>query len=155
MTAPLVSCVIPVHNGASYLDATLATVFSQTYRPLEVIVVDDGSTDTSAEVARRYGVKLVQQAQGGQAAARNAGIQAASGDYLAFLDADDLWHPGKLTRQMARFEARPELDISVTLIQNFWGAGAGRGGRALQQPSALSSATRLRRVDAGHPAASV
>ena len=120
MTAPLISCIIPVHNGAPYLDATLASVFGQTHRPLEVIVVDDGSTDASADIARRYDVRLVQQARRGQGGARNAGIAGASADYLAFLDADDLWRPEKLTRQLARFQARPELDISVTLIQNFW-----------------------------------
>jgi glycosyltransferase involved in cell wall biosynthesis len=116
----LVSVIIPVHNGARYLAATLESVFAQDYRPFEVIVVDDGSTDASAEVARRYDVRLLQQPQQGQVVARNSGVAAAQGEFLALLDADDLWRPDKLSRQLARFAARPELEISVTLIQNFW-----------------------------------
>ena len=73
---PLVSIVTPVHNGERWLEESIASVQAQTYRPIEQVVVDDGSTDGSAEIARRWGVKLVQQAQAGQPAAMNTGVRA-------------------------------------------------------------------------------
>ncbi len=122
MTGPLVSCIVPVFNGEAYLGEALDSILAQTWRPLEIIVVDDGSTDGSAALAEAYGavVRVIKQANAGCAAARNAGLAAATGDFVAFLDADDVWHPEKLNRQMARFEARPDLDYTVTHVQNFW-----------------------------------
>jgi glycosyltransferase involved in cell wall biosynthesis len=120
--APLISCIVPVFNGERYLEEALDSILAQTYRPLEVIVVDDGSTDGTAGVAARYGERIAYlfQPNAGPAAARNRGLAAARGEFVAFLDADDLWHPEKLARQMARFRARPELDLCVTGVQNFW-----------------------------------
>jgi glycosyltransferase involved in cell wall biosynthesis len=120
--SPLVSCVVPVYNGECYLAEALDSIFAQTYRPLEVIVVDDGSTDGTAALLASFGQRItaLHQANAGHAVARNRGVGAAQGEYLAFLDADDLWHPEKLARQVERFRARPELEVSVTLIQNFW-----------------------------------
>ena len=122
MTSPLVSCIVPVFNGEAYLDEALRSILAQTYRPLEVLAVDDGSTDGTAALIARYGdeVRSFRQPNAGPAAARNRGLGEARGDLVAFLDADDLWHPEKLARQVARFRARPELDLSVTCIQNFW-----------------------------------
>jgi glycosyltransferase involved in cell wall biosynthesis len=122
VSRPVVSCIVPVYNGEAYLGAALDSILAQTWRPLEIIVVDDGSTDGSAAVAETYGaiVRVIRQANAGCAAARNAGLAAATGEFVAFLDADDVWHPEKLDRQMARFEARPELDYTVTHVQNFW-----------------------------------
>jgi glycosyltransferase involved in cell wall biosynthesis len=119
---PLVSCIVPVHNGARYLREALDSIAAQTYRPVEIIVVDDGSTDDSARIAQQYGppIRLHSQANAGPAAARNRGARLAGGEFLAFLDADDLWHPEKLDGQMARFRERPELAFCVTHIQNFW-----------------------------------
>ena len=119
---PLISCIIPVYNGQRFLAESLDSIFAQTYRPLEVIVCDDGSTDGTARVAAEYPQPLVyiHQPNQGSPRARNCGIRAAKGYFLAFLDADDLWRSEKLTRQMARFQARPELDFCVTHIQNFW-----------------------------------
>jgi glycosyltransferase involved in cell wall biosynthesis len=124
MTAPLVSCIVPVFNGEAYLREALTSIRTQTYRPLEIIVVDDGSTDGTATVARGVGdaVRYVRQGNAGPAAARNLGIASARGDFIAFLDADDLWHGDKLTRQMARFDAQPGLDLCLTHVQNFWTA---------------------------------
>lgn len=118
----LISCIVPVFNGERYLREALESIFNQTYRPLEVIVADDGSTDGTARIVASYGKQVVyrQQANAGSAAARNLGLSAARGEFVAFLDADDLWHLEKLARQMARFEARPELDLCLTLVQNFW-----------------------------------
>lgn len=98
-----VSVIVPAFNAAPYLKETLDSVFAQTRVPAEVIVVDDGSTDNTCEIARSYGprVRLLQRHQGGAAAARNLGASQSSGEWLAFLDADDVWVPTKLERQLA------------------------------------------------------
>jgi glycosyltransferase involved in cell wall biosynthesis len=121
MNQPLISCIVPVFNGERYLAEALNSIMAQTYKPLEVIVADDGSSDDTAGVAGRYERRVcyLWQANQGPAAARNLGLSAAKGEFIAFLDADDLWHPEKLARQVARFEARPELDVCVTYVQNF------------------------------------
>ncbi len=119
---PLISCIVPVYNGELYLREAIDSILAQTYRPLEIIVVDDGSTDATPDVAASYGDRLryVCQANAGPGAARNHGLSLTQGEFVAFLDADDLWHPDKLACQMARFTARPQLDLCVTHIQNFW-----------------------------------
>ena len=118
----LISCIVPVYNGERYLKEALDSILTQSYRPLEIIVVDDGSTDGTAEVVAGYGerVRYVWQSNAGPWIARNLGLSATQGEFISFLDADDLWHAEKLARQMARFEARPELDLCVTHLQNFW-----------------------------------
>ena len=122
MSPPLISCVVPVFNGERYLRKALESIFQQTHRPLEVIVADDGSTDGTAAIAAGYDepAMYLRQSHTGSAAARNLGLSAARGEFVAFLDADDLWHPEKLARQMARFETRPELDLCIAFVQNFW-----------------------------------
>ncbi len=118
----LISCIVPVFNGERYLKEALDKIFEQTYRPLEVIIVDDGSTDGTKAVSESFGdrVRYLWQNNAGPWVARNSGISTAKGEVLAFLDADDLWHEEKLSRQMARLQARPELGVSVCMIQNFW-----------------------------------
>jgi glycosyltransferase involved in cell wall biosynthesis len=118
----LVSCIVPVYNGETYLGEAIESILKQSYRPIEIIIADDGSTDGTATVAERYGkqIRYMRQANAGTAAARNLGLSAAAGEFVAFLDADDLWHPEKLARQMACFRARPELDYCVSHVQNFW-----------------------------------
>jgi glycosyltransferase involved in cell wall biosynthesis len=106
----LVSVVLPVHNGAATIDETLRSVRSQTHRNLEIIIVDDGSDDETLDIVSRHGavdkrVRLSQQPQGGVAAARNAGIAQAQGKVLAFIDADDLWAPEKIAKQIASLRA--------------------------------------------------
>lgn len=119
---PTVSCIIPVFNCERYLAEAINSILSQTYSPLEVIVADDGSTDRTGQIIAAFGeqVRCVTQANQGPSTARNLGIGAATGNFIAFLDADDLWHAEKLARQMERFQARPELDYCVTNCQNFW-----------------------------------
>ena len=119
---PLVSCVVPVFNGARFLEDAVQSIEAQTWRPIEIIVVDDGSTDGTPDVIERIGDRVValRQSNLGPPAARNAGVRAASGDFIAFLDADDLWLPEKLAVQMARFEARPELELCVGIARNWW-----------------------------------
>src|SRR5436853_749734 len=105
MTMPsLVSVIIPVYNCEQYLAEAIQSVLAQTHPTIELIVVDDGSTDNSAAVAKSFAVvRYVFQRQGGPGAARNRGISLARGSFLAFLDADDVWVAGKLTRQLAAF----------------------------------------------------
>ena len=108
MRNPLVSIVIPAYNAAKYIGETLESVRAQTFRDYEIIVVDDGSRDNSIGVAARFGgVICTRQSNRGAAAARNIGIHLARGKYVAFLDADDLWLPRKLEKQMAYCEANP------------------------------------------------
>jgi glycosyltransferase involved in cell wall biosynthesis len=120
-----VACVVPVHNGERYLAQTLRSILAQTLRPAEVVVVDDGSSDDSAAIAQSFGdpVRVIRQEHRGPASARNRGVAEAHSELVAFLDADDLFHPRKLERQAARFAARPELDVSVCTAENFWEPG--------------------------------
>jgi len=106
---PSVSVVVPVFNGERYLAGALDSVLGQTYPAAEVIVVDDGSTDSSARIAASRPVKCLQQANAGRADARNAGIAASRGDLIGFLDHDDIWLPEKLSKQVELMEREPEL----------------------------------------------
>lgn len=122
---PLVSCIVAAHDSAPWVGAAIRSILDQTCRPLEVIVVDDGSRDETAAVAAQFGdpVRVVTQPPAGPAATRNRGLHEARGELVGWLDADDLWHPEKLERQMARFRERPDLDCSVTHVRNFWDEG--------------------------------
>jgi len=114
MTSGLASVIIPVYNGARWLGPAIESVLAQDYRPVEIIVVDDGSSDASTEVALRYpGVRCLGQPNRGPGAARNAGMRVASGQYLAFLDADDLMPPTKLSLQIGYLEAHPEVGATM------------------------------------------
>jgi len=120
-----ITCVIPVYNGERFLAETLRSVLAQRHPPVEVIVVDDGSTDASADLAEAFGgpVRVIRRRNRGAAAARHVGIAAARGELIAMVDADDLWHPDKLARQVERFAQRPELDVSLVVAENFWEEG--------------------------------
>ena len=119
----LVSVIIPAHNAASTLDRTLESVRQQTYADLEVIVVDDGSVDETVNLARKHGaiderVSVVSQQNRGVAEARNAGAATSRGEFIAPIDADDLWHPRKLERQLAVMRARgPDLGYVYSLYR--------------------------------------
>jgi len=114
MPNPLVSTVIPVYQGERFIERALASVFAQEYGPLEVIVVDDGSSDGGAALAAAHaGVRCLRQPNHGVPVARNAGIAATRGEFIAFLDQDDAWLPGKLHAQMRRMRERPELRYVV------------------------------------------
>ncbi len=123
MKPPTISCIVPCFNSSAYVAEALDSIFAQTHRPIEVIVADDGSTDGTPElVGRRSEITVVTQAERGPAATRNLGLRSASGDWVAFLDADDLWHPEKLSRQYRCFVDDPELQYCVTHAQMFWTA---------------------------------
>ncbi|HEU4837333.1 MAG TPA: glycosyltransferase family A protein [Pyrinomonadaceae bacterium] len=112
---PLVSVIIPVYNGARHLRAALESVFAQTYRPIEVIVVDDGSADDSGVIAQSFPeVRYIRQANQGVAAARNNAIAVAGGEFFAFLDQDDVWTPEKLRLQIGHLLSNPDLGYTLT-----------------------------------------
>ena len=102
MTEPLVSVVIPCYNAGRWLPDTLESALAQTWPRTEIVVVDDGSTDCSRDVVKKYPVRLVEQSRRGPSAARNAGFAVAGGEVVQFLDADDVLHPEKIARQMER-----------------------------------------------------
>jgi glycosyltransferase involved in cell wall biosynthesis len=110
---PLVSVVVPAYNAARYIGAALDSALSQTYANLELVVVDDGSTDGTAAIVQGYGdrVRYVYQANARQAAARNRGVRESSGEVVAFLDADDLWLPDKLEKQIELLRRHPEAGL--------------------------------------------
>jgi glycosyltransferase involved in cell wall biosynthesis len=112
-SAPYVSVIVPTHNSATFVEAALASVLAQTYTDYEIIVVDDGSTDETGEVLRRFDGRIIchwQQNQGASAA-RNAGIRSARGELVCLLDADDFWRPDKLSRQVAVMAANPSVGL--------------------------------------------
>lgn len=150
MGSPLISCIIPVYNGERYLGESLDSILAQTHQPLEIIVVDDGSTDRTATVVAGYGTRVhyLWQANQGEAAARNRGLSAAKTEFIAFIDADDLWHPEKLARQISRLHERPEIDLCFTCFQNFWIPELAEEerlyqGSSLSQPQAAWSTSTL------------
>ncbi|HEX6644677.1 MAG TPA: glycosyltransferase family A protein [Gemmatimonadales bacterium] len=120
--AGLVSCIVPVCNGARFLAESIESVLAQPHRPLEIIVVDDGSTDGTPDVIASFGgrVRGIRQENAGPSAARNRGVAEAEGAWIAFQDADDLWEPFKLELQLASFARNPALGLSVGHLQNFW-----------------------------------
>ncbi len=111
--APKVSVIIPTYNSARFVADAIDSVLVQDYPNKEVIVVDDGSTDNTAELIANYDqqVKLIRQENAGPAAARNNGVRASTGELVAFLDSDDFWLPGKLVAQVAYLEHHPDTAL--------------------------------------------
>ena len=117
-TMSCVSVIVPAYNAAAHIRHSLRSACEQSYEELEIIVVDDGSTDNTGEIIRNEfpEVHYIRQANGGVSVARNTGIQAAKGDFLAFLDADDIWHPQKAEAQVRLFERYPAAVLSRTVV---------------------------------------
>lgn len=114
MEEGLVSIITPCYNGAKYIRETIDSVIAQTYSKWEMIIVDDGSKDNSAEIVRGYTderIHLIQQKNAGSAAARNNGIRQCNGQYIALLDADDLWKPDFLKKQIAFMKKRKAVCV--------------------------------------------
>lgn len=117
MKQPLVSVIIPTYNRAGTIGKAVSSALEQSYPATEVIIVDDGSTDDTAAALAAFGdrIRVIRQANAGPSAARNRGAAGAHGEYIAFLDSDDVWLPGKLERQVLLLEARgPEVCCCVT-----------------------------------------
>jgi len=117
---PLVSAVIPAHNAGHYLGEAIESVLEQTHAPIELIVIDDGSDDDTGAVARSFEpeITFIEQSNQGEWGARNTGIAAAQGEYLAFLDADDVWVPEKTSVQLEAL-ADPEVDLVFANTHRF------------------------------------
>lgn len=125
--APLVSVVMPVFNGRAFLDDTIRSVLGQTYVNHELIVIDDGSTDGSAELLRGYPeIKVIQQENKGVPVARNRGVSESSGEMICFIDQDDTWAHDKLERQIEAFLTNPELKYCTTRQIFYLAEGAER-----------------------------
>ena len=119
---PLVSIIMPVYNMEKYVADSIQSILDQTYPAIELIAINDGSTDGSWNVITLFGDKVVtvnRATNGGIAAGRNDGLAVATGQFIAFADADDLWELEKLSEQMRQFATDPNLDISFCMIQNF------------------------------------
>lgn len=122
MKQPDISVIIPVYNTEKYLAQAIESVLTQTVKPAEIIVVDDGSTDGSVNIALQFGdeIRVLKLGENcGAPAARNYGIGQASGEYLAFLDADDLWTPDKLKNQLSYLLKNPETDMVFGMVEQF------------------------------------
>ena len=134
---PLISVVVPVRNGEVHLAETIESVLGQTWRSLELLVVDDGSSDGSAAIAERHGdhrTRVLRQRPAGTGAARNAGLAAARGELIAHLDADDLWSEHKLERQAELLSHRPEVDLVGGLVAEFISPEVPASERARMRP---------------------
>ncbi|WP_287295599.1 glycosyltransferase family A protein [Moorena sp. SIO2C4] len=125
---PLVSGIMIFLNAEKFIEEAIQSVFAQTYNNWELLLVDDGSTDNSTAIAQRYAQQYPEKVSylehkghqnRGMSATRNLGIHNAKGDYIAFLDADDIWLPQKLEKQLAIFSSQPEADV-VCGLTKFW-----------------------------------
>ncbi|MEA3446546.1 MAG: glycosyltransferase family A protein [Bacteroidota bacterium] len=116
-----ISVIIPVYNAEKYLSEAIESVIAQKVDNMEIIVVDDGSTDNSAAIAESFSprIKIIRQSNKGAGAARNKGVALANGNFLAFIDADDLWSKDKLKKQIALFKQNPSLDITFGNVEQF------------------------------------
>jgi glycosyltransferase involved in cell wall biosynthesis len=124
---PLVSVVLATFNMAEHLDAAISSVLHQTYPKVELVVVDDGSTDDTPRVLDRYSgrpdVRIIRQRNAGQTVAKNAGVQASRGTLIAFCDADDLWVPDKLARQVPVLCSDPGVGVVYSGVTRFGSTG--------------------------------
>ncbi len=149
----LVTVVIPAHNSRPYIAPALDSILVQKYRPIEILVVDDGSTDSTVQMVRGYApeVRVIEQEQRGHPAARNAGIRAASGEFLGFLDHDDLWSPDKLELQIASFERNPDARLSLWAYPEFFHSGNAAGRARAPGRSVAAAAWLIAGRHAGAP----
>lgn len=140
------SIIIPAYNASDYLAETLDSALNQTFSDFEILVIDDGSTDNTVEVVNRYQkldprVKLISQENQGVSQARNTGIQAARGQYLAFLDSDDIWFPDNLEFHLNHFQTDSKLGISFARVEFINPDGS---------PTGQSSSLRLKNISPYH-----
>ncbi|MGL5077637.1 MAG: glycosyltransferase family 2 protein, partial [Waterburya sp.] len=116
----LVSVIVPVYNVEDYIAQTINSVLNQTYPHFELLIIDDASPDRSLEICQQFRdprIKIISQKNRGLAGARNTGIRHAQGDYLAFLDSDDLWLPEKLAQHIQHLESAPQVGVSFSRSQ--------------------------------------
>jgi len=118
----LISCIVTSFNSEKYIAEAINSILDQTYKHIELIVADGGSKDNTREVVQKLNsnIKFITQKTLSPSDTRNLGFQSSKGNYIAFLDADDLWHPEKLTRQMNCFAENSEIDLCITYAEMFW-----------------------------------
>ncbi len=118
----VVSCIVPVYNGERYVTEAVDSILRQSWDALDVIVVDDGSTDDTVQALAPFEarVRVIRQDNAGPGAARNHGLEESRGEFVAFLDADDIWVDDKLEAQLALLRDRPEVDLCSGHLQSFW-----------------------------------
>ena len=125
---PAISIIIPSFNSEKHIAETIDSILGQTFADIEILVVDDGSSDRTREIVRSYAasspVQLITQKNSGVCVARNHGLRRAQGSYICFMDHDDYWFPDKLQRQIAAFEAYPDAGVIYSCFVN-WHADAG------------------------------
>lgn len=140
LARPLVSVVMPSYNTAQYIREAVDSVLEQDYPNLELLVIDDGSTDATPEIIEAYGerVRFFTQQNAGAGAARNLGLREARGEYIAFLDSDDVWLPGKLQAQVEHFETNPDVGVVYSRWQTWKPGDCG----AFHRPEPLRCAIR-------------
>lgn len=116
-----VSVIIPAFNASQFIELAILSVLGQTITNIEIFIIDDGSTDNTAEIADRFkdSIKCITQVNAGVSVARNNGVTQSTGEYLAFLDADDIWEPTKLEKQLAVFESDPEIGLVHCGMRDF------------------------------------
>ena len=141
--APLVSVVVPTRNYGAFIGRAVESITAQTYRPIECFVVDNGSTDNTFDVLAGFGaaVTVLRQPTPGPSPARNLGIRSSTGRYVAFLDADDWWHPEKLSRQIEFLESRADVGAVGCGIE--FGDGEGRLQGSRDSPERASDSDDL------------
>jgi len=122
---PLVSVIVPLYNGEDYIAECLTSVYNQTYRPFEVFIVDDGSTDRSIEIVNKIArdKRIISQKNEDVCRARNVGSEQSKGEFIAFIDQDDIWDPSKLSRQLEIFQTDDTIDLVFTDIIKFFPSG--------------------------------
>lgn len=142
--APAITVVVPLYNAARFIAETLRCVSAQTFGDWEAIVLDDGSTDTSAAIAEEAAkrdprIRVARRGNSGVSVTRNAGAEAARGRYIAFLDADDRWHPDYLGRMAAHMDARPDIGIAFAIARIVDMAGEPTGSLSSRDPGPFTT----------------
>jgi glycosyltransferase involved in cell wall biosynthesis len=150
----VISVIIPAYNVAGFLREAVDSALAQTFRDIEVIVVDDGSSDGSADTLSDLDdprLRVIREVHGGSAAARNAGLRLASGEFVAFLDADDRWAPQNLDRQSAFLESHPEVDMTFghSLVVDEDGRSTGFRSSSCAGPISFSQLLRVNEIGNG------
>ncbi|MBR3654616.1 MAG: glycosyltransferase [Elusimicrobia bacterium] len=118
---PLVSVMMPTYNNGRYIGQAIESIYAQNYKNIEVIVIDDGSTDNTKEIIKKYqDIKYFYIEHKGISLARNIALEKSNGEYIAFCDSDDYWLPEKLNTQMQYFKEHPDCQIVFTKYENFF-----------------------------------
>lgn len=154
----LISVIIPIYRVEDYISATVQSVLDQTYNNFEIIIVDDGSPDNSREICQQFKdprIKIISQENRGVSAARNKGIQHARGEFLAFLDGDDLWLPQKLEKHVEHLETSPNVGVSFSCFAFIDEAGKGLGICKISKIKQITPALILCRNPVGNPSCTV